>query len=95
MTCIKKNQQNFDNATGHIGKVTIGSRKNPIYIPVNLVITVPGHTTKIQPKAVFLVEQAEHQNLPLGIVVNRSVAKVKSRSMPVILINTTKRNVLL
>ena len=39
------------------------------------------------------VEQAEHHNLPLGIVVNRCVAKVKSRSMPVILINTTKQNV--
>ena len=40
-----------------------------------------------------MVEQAEHHNLPQGIVVNRCVAKVKSRSMPVILINTTKQNV--
>ena len=52
-----------------------------------------GHTTKIHPKAVCLVEQAEHHNLPQGIVVNRCVVKVKSRSMPVILINTTKQNV--
>ena len=52
-----------------------------------------GDTTKIQPKAVCLVEQAEHYNLPLGIVVNRCVAKVKARSMPVILINTTKQNI--
>ena len=71
----------------------IGSRKNPICIPGNSVITVPGHTTKIHPKAECLVEQAEHHNLPQGIVVNRCVAKVKSRSMPVILINTTKQNV--
>ena len=70
-----------------------GSRKNPICIPGNSVITVPGHTTKIHPKAVCLVEQAEHHNLPQGIVVNRCVGKVKSRSMPVILINTTKQNV--
>ena len=41
----------------------------------------------------MLVEQAEHRNLPQGIVVNRCVAKVKSRSVPVILINTTKQNV--
>ena len=54
---------------------------------------VPGHTTKVHPKAVWLVEQAEHHNLPQGIVVNRCVATVKSRSMPVILINTTKQNV--
>ena len=52
-----------------------------------------GHTTKVHPKAVCLVEQAEHHNLPQGIVVNRCVATVKSRSVPVVLINTTKQNV--
>ena len=41
----------------------------------------------------YLVEQAEHHNLPQEIVVNRCVATVKSRSVPVILINTTKQNV--
>ena len=56
-------------------------------------ITVPGHTTKVHPKAACLVEQAEHHNLPQGIVINRCVATVKSRSVPVILINTTKQNV--
>ena len=40
-------------------------------------ITVPLHTTKIQPKAMCLVVQAEHHNLPLGIFVNRRVASVK------------------
>ena len=94
MTCVKKkDRQNFDDVTRHIGQVTIGSKKNPIFIPGNLVITVPGHTTKIHPKAVCLVEQAEYHNLPQGIVVNRYVAKVKSGSMPVILINTNKQNV--
>ena len=91
--CKKKDQRNFDDATRHIGQVTIGSKKTPICIPRNSSITVPGHTTKVHPKAVCLVEQAEHHNLPQGIVVNRCVATVKSRSMPVILINTTKQNV--
>ena len=54
---------------------------------------MPGHTTRVHPKAVCLVEQAEHHNLPQGIVVNRCVASVKSRSVPVILINTNKQNV--
>ena len=93
MTCKKKDQQNFDDVTRHIGQVTIGSKKNPICIPGNLSITVLGHTTKVHPKAVCLVEQAEHHNLPQGIVVNRCVATVKSRSVPVILINTNKQNV--
>ena len=91
--CKKKDQRNFDDVTGHIGQVTIGSKKNPICIPGNSSITVPEHTTKVHPKAVCLVEQTEHHNLPQGIVVNRCVATVKSRSVPVILINTTKQNV--
>ena len=91
--CKKKDQQNFDDVTGHIGQVTIGSKKNPICILRNSVITVLRHTTKVHPKAVCLVEQAEHHNLPQGIVVNRCVATVKSRSVPIILINTTKQNV--
>ena len=93
MTCIKKDQQNFDDVTGHIGQVTIGSTKNPICIPGNSVITMLRHTTKIHPKTVCVVEQAEHHNLPQGIVVNSCVVKVKSRSVLVILINTTKQNV--
>ena len=93
MTCLKKRSTNSDNVTGHIGQITIGSKKNPICIPRNSSITVPGHTTKVHPKAVCLVEQAEHHNLPQGVVVNRCKATVKSRSIPVILINTTKQNV--
>ena len=94
MTCVKKkDQQNFEDVTRHIRQVTIGSKKNPICIPGNSVITVLGHTTKVHPKAVCLVEQAEHHNLPQGIVANRCVATVKSRPVPVILINTTKQNV--
>ena len=56
--CKKKDQRNFDDVTGHIGQVTVGSKKNPICIPGNSVITVLGHTSKIHPKAECLVEQA-------------------------------------
>ena len=40
-----------------------------------------------------LVEQAEHHNLPLGIIVNRFVAKTKTWSVPIVLINTTKQSI--
>ena len=40
-----------------------------------------------------LVEQAEHHNLPLSIIVNRCMATTKARAMPIILINTTKQNI--
>ena len=61
--------------------------------PGNLAITVPGQTNKIPPKTTCLVEQAQHHNLPLGIVINRCVATAKTRSVPIILVNTTKQNV--
>ena len=72
-----------------MGQVTIGSKKNPVYIPRNSVITMLGHTNKIPSKVTYMVEQAEHHNLPLHIIVNRCVAKIKARSVPVILVNTT------
>ena len=40
-----------------------------------------------------LVEQAQHHNLPPGIVINRCVATTKARSVPVILVNTNRQNV--
>ena len=84
---------NFRRKDGAIGQVTIGSKPNPICVPSNLAITVPGQTNKIPPKITCLFEQAQHHNLPLGIGNNRCVATTKARSVPVILVNTTKQNV--
>ena len=39
------------------------------------------------------MEQAQHHNLPPGIVINRCVATTKARSVPVILVNTNWQNV--
>ena len=52
-----------------------------------------GLTNKIPSNVTCLVEQAEHHNLSLGITVNMCVAKIKARSMPIILINTTEQNI--
>ena len=93
MTCLKKDQLNFRRKDGAIGQVTIGSKQNPDCVPGNLAITVPGWINKIPPNTICLVEQAQHHNLPLGIVINRCVATTKARSVPVILVNTTKQNV--
>ena len=40
-----------------------------------------------------LVEQAQHHNLPPGIVINRCLDTTKARSVPVILVNTNRQNV--
>ena len=62
----KKDQQNFGHKTRQIGWVTVGSKKNPVCIPGNSVITIPGHTNKIPSKMICLVEQAEHHNPASG-----------------------------
>ena len=76
-----------------IGQVTIGNKQQPICIPRNSTITILGHTNKLPPRITCLVEQAEHQNLPLCIVINQCVAMPKARTIPVIIKNTNRYNV--
>ena len=70
MTCLKKDQLNFRRKNGAIGQVTIDSKQNPVCVPSNLAITVPGQTSKISPRITCLVELAQHHNLSPGIVIN-------------------------
>ena len=93
MTWLKKAQPSFTDKDGLIGQVTIGTKQQPICISGNSTITILGHTNKLPPRIKCLVEQAEHHNLPLGIVINRCMAIPKARSIPVILINTNRYNV--
>ena len=90
---LKKAQPSFIGKDGLIGQVTIGTKQQPIHIPSNSTITIPGHTSKLPSRITCLVEQVEHHNLPLGIVINQYVATPKARSIPVILINTNRYNV--
>ena len=76
-----------------MGQVTIGKSQQPICIPRNSIITILGCTNKLPPRTTCLVEQAEHHNLPLGIVVNWCVTIPKARAIPIIIINTNKYNV--
>ena len=73
--------------------MAIENKQQPICIPSNSTITIPGCTNKVPPRITCLVEQAEHHNLLLGIVINWYVAIPKARSIPVILINTNRYNV--
>ena len=56
---------------GLIGQVTIGNKQQPICIPGNATITITGCTSKLPSRITCLVEQVEHHNLLLGIVINR------------------------
>ena len=93
MTCLKKDWLYFKRKNGAIGQVTIGSKQNPVCVPGNSALTVPGQTSKIPSKLTCLVEQAQHYNLPPGKVINRCMATTKARSVPVILVNTNWKNV--
>ena len=93
MTCLKKDQLHFGGKDGAIGQITIGSKQNPVCVPCNSAIIVLEQTNKIPLKITCLVEQAQHHNLPLGIVINRCMAIANARGVPIILVNTTKQNV--
>ena len=71
----------------------LAQNKIPVCIPGNSALTMPGQTNKIPSKLTCLVEQAQHHNLPPGIVINRCLATTKARSVPVILVNTNRQNV--
>ena len=75
------------------GTVTIGINKQPICVPGNSMITVPGKLLKLVEKGSYLVESAMHNNLSSGVVVNRSYATSKAGQVAVIIINTTSRNI--
>ena len=89
----KKDRLHFKRRNGAIGQVTVGSRENPVCVPGNSALTMPGQTSKIPSKLTCLVEQAQHHNLPPGIVINRCLATTKARSVTVILVNTSRQNV--
>ena len=55
---FKKKTLIFRGKNGAIGQVMIGSKQNPVCVPGNLAITVPGQTNKIPPKTICLVHHA-------------------------------------
>ena len=93
VTWLKKIQPSFIRKDGLVGQVTIGTKQQPICIPRKSTITIPGSINKLPPRITCLVEQVEHHNLLLGIVINWCVAIPKARTIPVIIINNNRYNV--
>ena len=77
----RKVQPSFIRKDGLTGQVIIDS---------NSTITILGCTNKSWPRINCLVEQVEHHNLPLGIVINQCVAIPKGRTIPMVTINTNR-----
>ena len=94
MSSIKKKHQNFvDGEDGSAGTVTIGINNQPICMPGNSNIMVLGKLSKLVNKGLYIVELAEHNNLPSGAVVNCNYATPRAGQVALILINTTSRNI--
>ena len=70
LTWLKKVQPSIIRKDGLIDQVTIGDEQQAICIPGNSTITILVCTNKLPPRITCLVEQLEHHNLPLGIVIN-------------------------
>ena len=74
----KKHQTFVSSEDEPAGTVTIGINSEPICVPGNSTITVPGKLSKIVTKRLYMVELAAHNNLPSGVVVNHSYAIPKA-----------------
>ena len=77
-----------------IGQVWFGSTCEAICILANCMKVLQGRTNKITQKPSCMVEARECNNLPLGLVVNRTmIIPNKSKKVPIVLVNTNSYNV--
>ena len=72
----------------------VGITHEPICIPANSVKVVQGKTDKIMRRLTCMVESRDVNNLPMGVVVNRTmITPKKSKKVPVVLANTNSYNI--
>ena len=93
---LKKVQQLSINEDGLLGKVWIDNTSQPIYVPGDSALTIPGRlgkNTKIPSGTSCLVDTAAVNNLLQRISVNHCLAHPKGNVVPVIMINQNKHNV--
>ena len=77
-----------------LGQVWVGEYHQAICIPANSAKILTGKTNKIQKKYSCLIEPKEINNLPLGVMVNRTmVTPKKSKQVPIILMSTNSYNI--
>ena len=79
---------------GYAGKVTVGSRHQPICIPAGSCKFIVGTAKGVPYKGDFMMEGTQHGNLPSGVAVNNTyVQPTKSGRITVCLQNTNEHNV--
>ena len=77
-----------------LGQVWVRDSHQPICIPANSAKVVSGKTNKITKHLTCMVKARESNNLPMGVVFNRTIVTPnKSKCIPVLLMNTNSYNV--
>ena len=72
----------------------VGDKRQPICIPAGMSKVVVGRTQERLPRASYMVEATDDDNLPCGVSVNHTyVSPTKSKQVSVILLNTNTYNV--
>ena len=93
----KKKAQNFTiNKDGLLGKVLVGNVTQPICVPGNSALTIPGRlgkNTKVPSGTPCLIDTAAVSNLPQGISVNCCLVHPRGKMVLVILINQNNYNI--
>ena len=89
------NLEQESKADNVLGQVWVGEYHQAICIQANSAKILTGKTNKIQKKKYScLIEPKEINNLPLGVMVNRTmVTAKKSKQVPIILMNTNSYNI--
>ena len=89
-----KNKDPTKESVTTLGQVWVGESYQPLCIPTNSAKIITGKTDKITKCLTCMVESCDGSNLPMGVVVNRTmVTPNKSKCVPVLLMNTNSYNV--
>ena len=94
---LPKKAKNFTiNKDALLGKVLVGNTTQPIHVPGNSALTIPGRlgkNTKVSSGTPCLIDTAAVSNLPQGISVNCCLVHHRGKTVPVILMNQNNHNI--
>ena len=92
----KKAQNSTINKDGLLGKVLVGNATQPICVPGNFALTIPGRlgrNTKVPSGTPCLLDTAAINNLLQGISVNCCLVRPRGKTVLVILMNQNNHNI--
>ena len=96
---LPKKSLNFTiNKDGLLGKVLVGNVTQPICVPGNSALTIPGRlgkNIKVPSGTACLIDTAAVNNLPQGISVNCCLVHPRGMTVPVILMNQNNHSILI